>query len=304
MVQIDALDANVDAVYQNPQPNHEQIAGFKKLLLAKGNQLVGVRSLLNTHAAQLRSRYTMVLTASKLPPPEAAKPIVLRPEEKPVANVGGGSGVVRGDDGKVEVFKDEAAIVDYAGNHNFSRPAASAAYRMSSPTGGLMTFAADGKKLTQSAIDMFSHMKTKMNTNTDGLEVVFVLDYSGSMSNKIKSVIEGLVQMVDSLDNIKVTGRDIKIAITTFGYPGKEKIDLDLTQNLASVSTKLRDLLKDYPTAQHSVDPGEASYNGLKKAVDGISWKSANRMAIVITDEPAWELELAQDADIRAAQAA
>lgn len=289
LFEMTALDKNSTHVYENPETQQAKIQELRDAFSAKGSKLAGFKSLVLSHVEHLRIRYAAIIKASNLPAAPVARPVVLRAEEKPAAAVPPSQGFVKDNGGKIEILKDEAAVTQYARQNGFDGSAASAGYKMSSATGGLVTFAADEKKFTQAAIDVFSHVKTKMSTNADGLEVVFVLDYSGSMQNKIKGTIDGLVAIVKSLENIK--DRGYKVGIVTFGKPGKELLNLQPTENLTKVVETLQNLLTEYPDKTHSTDPGEASYHGLKKVADEVNWKSKNRMAIVITDEPAWELE-------------
>ena len=113
---------------------------------------------------------------------------------------------------------------------------------------------------------------------------VLVLDYSGSMSNNIVSLIEGLGIFITSLQNVKDSGRAVKIGVVTFNVPNNSQIQLDLRSDSNSILSKLEQLLTDYQANATSIFPGEASYYGILKAKD-LNWRSQNRQIIVITDE-------------------
>ncbi len=285
------LDENVDFVYMFKDDNHNTLSKYKTAMALKGNKLDGVRRLLDAHQDQLDKQYRAKLIATNQPPPTPAQQsqITLRPEEKQIAGTQSSGGVVRSSGGQINVLSNHQQVVDYAKQNGFNATATEAGYKMSSQTGGLIAFATDNKTLPKAISDMFSHMKGKIN-NTDDLEVAFVIDYSGSMSDDIDGVIKGLVEIVKDLENVR-QNRNVKIAVLTFGAPGKEKVNLDFTSNLVTVRYTLESLLQNYSRDNHSTDPGEASYHGLELASKMSSWSSRNRMAIVITDEPAWELE-------------
>lgn len=303
--ELDALTANVDSVYRYPEVQKAHLRALKADVVARGNQLTGIRSLLNQHAASLRSRYEISLTAVNLPAPAApTRRIELRQEETRIATVTPNQGIYRDSTNTVQTLNTERAIIEYATRNGFRSDAATDGLKMSSTTGGILAFAEDKDKLPKAIEDMISHMKAKMNANSDDLELALAIDYSGSMSDDIEGVIKGLKDIVTSLENIRVVGRSVKIGIVTFGAAGREKVDLAFTANLTEVQTTLDRLLSDYSRNTHSTDPGEASYHGLNLAVSGLAWSSRNRMAIAITDEPSWELRTGNQTYVDQVQAA
>jgi len=123
------------------------------------------------------------------------------------------------------------------------------------------------------------------------LELAFVIDSSLSMADDMQGVIDGLVDISQSLQAVRNSGRAVKIGIVLFGKRPFEHVALDFTSDMNVVETKLKQILEEYIAGKKSTqDPGEDCYHGLCKTAEGLSWRSSNRMAVVITDEPANEL--------------
>ncbi len=220
---------------------------------------------------------------------QAENRIVLNQQEAVVATVETGGGIT--------ISNGQA--ITYS-NAEFRRQAQAAGFEtsviddsqtMASTMNGVVGMACADDNLIEVLNNLVAHMKNRANQNTDDLEIVLAIDYSGSMSNNIRTVMNELSSFVSSLSNVTNAGRNVRIGISTFGEPHKEKIDLDLTTNINQVQTKLAELLNRFDRDNHSVNPGEASYYGLAKTSE-MSWASQNRQTIVITDEPSYSLQI------------
>ena len=297
--EIEKLRANARNVYESPEPAIMEIADLLTEFATRSESLEGIYNLLRI-AANSTNREMERCGLST----EVELTIELDADEAEVADIDSGSGIARDSSGALINFSSSTEVETYAQANGFDAEAASDAYRMSSNTNGLMRFAKDSDDLTQSVKDMLSHIKRAMLANSDDLELVFALDYSGSMADEIESVTANLIEITKSLEAVRTAGRQVKIGIVTFGQPGRERLDLNLTDSLIDVQSKLRKLLADYDNNNHSVGEGEASYYGLKKAIDVANWRSKNRKIILITDEPSHSVQTGNLAYVESVESA
>lgn len=223
--------------------------------------------------------------------PAPAKQIQLAPIEKKVVETRNGSGIYRDRSGTSSSVSPEK-FLDFAGSLGYDRRTAEDSSKIAGKHAGVVGLACGNQDLIAVLNDLVSHMKGKMNSNADDLELAFAIDYSGSMNNNIKQVLDNVVVFAENLKNIKASGRGVKVAIVTFGLSGREKVELPMTSDLVAFSAKLQDLLANYGRNQHSTDPGEAIYAGLNKLLSEIPFTSQNRQIIAITDEPAYEIQV------------
>ena len=223
-------------------------------------------------------------------PSQPDQKIILTPEEEQVVSQAGSGAISRDSQGQLQSFQNQQEFASYASGRGFEFDAAEDAYLASARTGSLASLAESPQAISQAALDMFAHMKNRINSNTGDLDVVFVVDYSGSMEDDIAGVIEGLQSITQSLNRVIQAGRSVKVGIVTFGREYSEQVELQPTRDMYVVSNVLENLLEDFPNFQHSTDPGEACYLGLNCAAEKINWSAQNRMAIVITDEASWEV--------------
>lgn len=299
LAQAAKLDEATDVIIKEPgltkalRDLHRMSSGLKDSLEGRSKALNGIRKLVEEQTALADQHWqAMQIAGNQRATPLITVPkIELTEKDRQIANnvSSGSSGFVRDGKGTVQSLSDLEAVKSYAERNGFNSYAAVDASKMS--RGGLVSFAQDPTKIPEIIGDMIGHIKPALNRTTGDLEVAFVIDYSGSMSDDIESVVKGLVDITKSFENVKVSGRSVKIALVTFGESGKEKLELNLTGDMVKVASSLKKLLSDYSRNQHSTDPGEASYHGLQIAAEKVSWSSSNRMAIVITDEPSYELQ-------------
>lgn len=304
------LISNADNVFQSPAAQKQYLETQRGNFAIQGNSLDGIRTLVtNAYLAAVKAdlaKYTGAVQScatSTAARPVVEKQIELTSEETIVSQTTSNGGFYR-QNGKVVVLNSAQAVEQNAISLGLSSQAARSSFQMSNSTGGVVGLAKSSDDLAQTIQDMFGHIKAQINSNTDDLEVVFAIDYSGSMSDDIRSVITNLTKITQSLVAVQKSGRNVKIGITTFGLIGRESVNLNLTSDLSQVSIVLKDLLDNYDREQHSDDPGEGSYSGLRLAADRIVWSSQNRKIILITDEPSKEIEMKMDTVINQAQAA
>lgn len=237
------------------------------------------------------------------------KRIELTDEEMEIGEVQQGA-ILRDKRGKLLLVRDQRALARYAEMNGLNVTAVEDALKTATENGGVMSAVARGSKQTQGervvqAIkDMLAHQKVKMNENDGDLDLVFGLDYSGSMSDDIEHVVKGLQEIVSSLDNVFQAGRSIRIGLMTFGDLDKERIDLDFTGDTDAVKAMLQQLLDKYNGESHSTNPGEANFRGLRLAAKSMTWQSQNRMVLQITDEGSYELQTNETSVIEEAKAA
>jgi hypothetical protein len=305
--QATAIDRSGPTVYQTPETAKSMRelsrigSGLDDSIAGKSRALNGIRKLVDSQMKSINSQWQrMQIVSQKVGMPSvAASPTIIpapkiqltKKDEEVTQNVRGGAAGFARSGGKVSALTSAQAVSDYAAANGFNPYAASDSYKISSRSGGLVTFAAGPTEIPQSISDMVAHIKPTLNSNNDDLELAFVIDYSGSMSDDIDSVIKGLVGIVKDFENVKVAGRNVKIALVLFGEPGRETVELNLTGDMVKVADNLTRILREFSTKGHSTEPGEASYHGLEITAKKVNWSSKNRMAVLITDEPSSELQ-------------
>ncbi len=111
------------------------------------------------------------------------------------------------------------------------------------------------------------------------MDMVFILDNTGSMSTRIQSVKDSIVAFTSSLE---ASGIDVKFGVISFGDDETEQSALSLPQNAASVQKWLADL-----TGVGGGDTPENPLNSIILAFKNFAWRSdAQKVFITITDNP------------------
>lgn len=125
------------------------------------------------------------------------------------------------------------------------------------------------------------------------------MDYSRSMENNIKVLFRDLDVVIDSLQNVLLSGRTVKVGVVIFNKPGNSQIASFLSSNFDDIQNNvLGRLLRRYISDTTFIEPGEAYYLGVRKAKD-LGWQSQNRQIIVITDEESYLLATGQSNLVR-----
>jgi hypothetical protein len=284
--EIEELEANADRLYQHGKA---RFAILKKL----DATLQGIRAEHGLIMNQVE-REAQANQADSTPNPapiaeRTDKAIVFTPEVRAAGQAPQGGGLYRNGSGHLMMVEPDR-IVETAKNMGYRHDVVRDGFKMARDNGGVVGLACSNPDLIRVLNDLVSHMKTEMNKNSDDLELAFAIDYSGSMNNNIREVLNRVSEFSRNLEDIKASGRAVKVAIVTYGEPTHEKIELSLTEDLFVFRSTLKRLLDEYGSKTHSTDPGEAIYMGLEKLVDQVGFRSQNRQIIAITDEGSYEL--------------
>lgn len=215
--------------------------------------------------------------------------IVLNQNEQQVARAGRGQALIFDRNGTSQIMTPQQFSAE-AERRGFNREVAQDSLTMANSMNGVVGMACTNDDLVLVLNNLVSHMKARANENSDDLEIALAIDYSGSMRDNIEAVIKDLSVFAASLANVRDAGRRVRVGLTTFGKPGEEKMELNLTTDIAEVQANLTRLLTEFASKQHYIEPGEASYYGLLKTAE-LSWSSQNRQTIVVTDEPSYSLQ-------------
>jgi hypothetical protein len=132
-----------------------------------------------------------------------------------------------------------------------------------------------------------------------GVDLVFVIDTTGSMSDKIEGLLATCARFVDGLIALHL---DHRVAIVSFGdltVPGDKIEKTPFTNKVEVVKASLRNI----PRYSGGGNEGESSLEALEKAI-GLPFRSdAVKVLILITDEPAHQHRIrARDMTNRLAQ--
>jgi len=117
------------------------------------------------------------------------------------------------------------------------------------------------------------------------LDIVFVIDSTGSMHDEIRTVKEELVNIVDRV-NSGYPSPDVRVGVVAYrDYNDEEYLtrDKQLTHNTNSVTKFIRDL-----NAYGGGDYEEAVEAGLDEAINHMNWRNqAHKIIILVGDAPA-----------------
>lgn len=129
-----------------------------------------------------------------------------------------------------------------------------------------------------------------------GVDLVFVIDTTGSMSDKIQGLLTTSVEFVDELGAL---GLDHRIAIVAFGDLRVRNDKIVATDFTNRVEVTKQSLLK-IPRYSGGANRGESSLEALQKAMALAFRPSVVRVVILITDEPALENQNLKARDVTA----
>jgi hypothetical protein len=119
------------------------------------------------------------------------------------------------------------------------------------------------------------------------LDIVFVIDSTGSMHDEIRTVREELVGIMDKI-NSGQPRPDVRVGVVTYrDYPNQEQEYLTQVKGLTSNMNSVERFIKGIE-AYGGGDYEEAAEAGLDKAINDMKWrKSAHRIIILVGDAPA-----------------
>jgi Mg-chelatase subunit ChlD len=125
--------------------------------------------------------------------------------------------------------------------------------------------------------------ETLLATRGKSVDLVFVIDTTGSMSDKIKGLLQTSAKFVDRFGKLQM---DSRIAIVAFGdltVRSDKIVATGFTSNLATTKQSLQKI----PRFSGGVNRGESSLEALQKAMALGFRERAVKVLILITDEPA-----------------
>ena len=117
----------------------------------------------------------------------------------------------------------------------------------------------------------------------NAVDLVFVIDTTGSMSDKIEGV---LATCEEFLRNFAVLGLDYRVGIVAFGdltVPGDSIVAMPFMKELEMIQKELRSV----PRYGGGGNDGESSLEAVHAALDMPYRAEAVKVCILITDEPA-----------------
>jgi len=129
-------------------------------------------------------------------------------------------------------------------------------------------------------------------TTGRGVDLVFVIDTTGSMSDKIEGLLTTCVKFVEDFNALRLNHR---IAIVSFG---DLRVRGDKIQNTAFTSSieATQKSLRNIPRNSGGGNEGESSLEALERALSLPFRQDAVKVIVLITDEPADQQHLlAQD---------
>lgn len=118
------------------------------------------------------------------------------------------------------------------------------------------------------------------------MDVVFVIDSTGSMHDEIRTIKEFLINIVDEIEN-GYPKPDVKVGVVVYrDYPNQEREYLYKKLDLTSDPNKAVEFIKDIE-AIGGGDYEEAVEAGLDVAINKLNWRSnAKKVMLLIGDAP------------------
>lgn len=121
-----------------------------------------------------------------------------------------------------------------------------------------------------------------INTSNGGpIDVVFVIDASGSMGDNIKAVVKHLTEMIDVYEASNI---DYALGLTEFHAPNKNVINItQLTKNFSEYKKKIQAIV---------ANRDENAIDAITKTVRNIRFRATSKKhLILVTDEPLTSIE-------------
>ena len=133
------------------------------------------------------------------------------------------------------------------------------------------------------------HMEVGQDSARARADLVFVIDTTGSMSDKIDGLIESCQSFVDRLAAKRI---DWAAAVVGFGDLTIEG-DRIVATTFSSNADRVKALLQGLPRFSGGDNEGESSLEALNAALDQPGYRSgAMKIVVLITDEPALQRKL------------
>jgi Mg-chelatase subunit ChlD len=116
-----------------------------------------------------------------------------------------------------------------------------------------------------------------------GIDIVFVIDTTGSMSDKIEGLLATCNRFVDELAKLSLSYRIAVVAFGDLTVPGDDVCVFPFTDDLQRV----KNTLKNVPRYDGGGNSGESSLEALDRVLNLQFRPKVIKAAILITDEPA-----------------
>jgi len=117
------------------------------------------------------------------------------------------------------------------------------------------------------------------------VDLAFVIDTTGSMSDKIEALLNTAQAFVDDFSTLGLDGRIAVVAFGDLTVPGDRIDTTNLTQDINTVKSHLRNV----PRFNGGGNNGESSLDALATTMRLAFRKDAVKVILLITDEPALE---------------
>ncbi len=118
---------------------------------------------------------------------------------------------------------------------------------------------------------------------SQAVDLVFVIDTTGSMSDKIQGLLSTCAKFIDEFASMNLNARLAVVAFGDLTVPGDTVEHSDFTDNI----DKIKKYLKEIPRNGGGGNEGESSLEALTHALKLRFRENAVKTLILITDEPA-----------------
>ncbi len=156
----------------------------------------------------------------------------------------------------------------------------------------VFTRPSDAPQLADGFDDALDIRREPIGTATGrGVDLVFVIDTTGSMSDKIESLLATCSRFADDFNRLQLNHR---IAIVSFGdlrVPGDKIQNTTFTGNVEITKKSLRNI----PRNSGGGNEGESSLEAMERALSLPFRPDAVKAIVLITDEPADQHRLRAD---------
>jgi hypothetical protein len=125
--------------------------------------------------------------------------------------------------------------------------------------------------------------RTVSPTSGRGIDLVFVIDTTGSMSDKIEGLLATCQRFVDELGKLALSHRIAVVAFGDLTVPGDDIATFGFTDDVERVKTTL----KKVPRYGGGSNAGESSLEAMDKALALPFRPNVVKAVVLITDEPA-----------------
>ena len=143
----------------------------------------------------------------------------------------------------------------------------------------------ENKKIISSSTTAVKIEGKSLLGSSGGIDLVFVIDTTGSMSDKIEGLLATCERFVEEFVKLELNHR---IAIISFGdlrVPGDRIEKTGFTNNINVTKKSLRNI----PRYSGGGNQGESPLEALEKAIRMSYRSNAVKVIVLITDEPAYQ---------------